>query len=123
EHERNALVAVLSEEGAANKHRNAAAIFPEVFLLVRLKSPGRIQFRQSAQVTLAPFGRGQLAPAYATRNQVFPVISQNAEKGVVGFNDATFAVAHEDSDDVGVDQASNPRFAICDVVIKPRIFE
>src|SRR5262249_29710081 len=43
EHECDALVAALFEKRGANKHWNAAAVFPNIFLLERRNDPCRVQ--------------------------------------------------------------------------------
>ena len=75
EHECEALVTSFLEHRGANKHRDAAAVFPKILLLEGLNDPVELQFSLDEYVALAPFGRGQLGPAHVARNQVFTVIS------------------------------------------------
>src|SRR5215470_8146554 len=72
---------------------------------------------------LALFWRGQHAPAQAARNQVLTVIPDDTEKRVIGLKNSTFEIGNEDPNDVGVDQAPDLSFAICQIEIKPRILQ
>src|SRR5215470_3082760 len=55
EHECDALVAALFEKRGANKHWNAAAVFPNILLLEGWNDPRCVQQCARAQVALAPF--------------------------------------------------------------------
>src|SRR6516165_11729084 len=72
---------------------------------------------------LAPFWRGQSGPAQAARNQVLTVIPDDTEKRVIGLKNSTFEIGNEDANDVGVDQAPNLPFAICQIEIELRILK
>src|SRR5208337_3506080 len=65
EDEHDALVRTLKQR-ASNEHGHAAAVFPEKFLLVWMKNPGRQCSCQSTLVAFSPFGRGQIRPAQST---------------------------------------------------------
>src|SRR3989442_4519776 len=123
ENERDALPAAFFEQRAPNKHGHAAAIFPEILLLVWLKRPSSLQFYHGAFVALAPFGRRQIGPTHSTRNEIFTAVLHHAQKRFVGFDDRTFEVPDEDPQNVGVDQTPNLPFAICEIAIKPRVLE
>jgi hypothetical protein len=71
-------------------------------------------------IPVAPVGRRQVRPSYAARNQVFAIVVQHAKKFVIGLKNATFEIPDENSDDVGVDQAPDFRFAFCEIAVGVR---
>jgi hypothetical protein len=87
------------------------------------KRPGRAQLSHGAFVLLAPLGRRQIGPAQATRNDILAVVLQHAQKRFVGGDDGASEVPNADAQNVGVDQASDLAFAICEIATKPRILE
>src|SRR6266571_1650174 len=89
EDERDALASTFKQR-TSNQHGHAAAIFPEKLLLVWLNSPGGPHARQATFVALATFGRREIRPAHATRDEIFTVVLQHAQKRFVGPNDRTF---------------------------------
>ena len=122
EDEPDALVSTLKQR-TSNQHGHAAAIFPEILLLVWLNRPGSLQFYHGAFVALAPFGRRQIGPTHSTRNEIFTAVLHHAQKRFVGSGDRTSEVPDEDSQNVGVDQPPNLLFAIREIAIKPRILK
>ena len=48
------------------------------------------------------------------------VVVHHAEKCVVGLDDPAVEIPDKDADDVGVDQASNPRFAFREIAVRVR---
>src|ERR1700676_1179873 len=75
EHEYDALVRTLKAR-ASNQHGYAAAVFPEVLLLVT-KNASFKELRQGTFVALVPFGRRQVRPAQSTRNEILTVVLQH----------------------------------------------
>src|SRR6266550_4263105 len=65
EDEHDTLVRTLKAR-ASNQHGYAAAVFPEVLLLV-MKNAGFKELCQGTFVALAPLGRRQVRPAQSTR--------------------------------------------------------
>src|SRR6266704_224812 len=59
EDEHDALVRT-SKRRASNQHGHAAAVFPEILLLVCLKNPSCQELCQGTFVAIAPFGRRQI---------------------------------------------------------------
>src|SRR5229473_7401091 len=123
EHESDTLVPTSLKQRASNQHGHAAAIFPEILFLVWLNRPGSLQFCDGAFVALAPFGRRQIGPAHTTRNESFTTVLQHPQKRFVGPDDRTFKAPDADPQNVGIDQAPNLPFAICEIPIEPRILE
>src|SRR5262249_17417994 len=89
EHEGNALVLVALKHRGANEDGDTTAVLAEILLLERLNGPDRSQFCQRAHVALVPFRRAELRPAHASPVKVFPIISQDTQKRVVGFANLT----------------------------------
>src|SRR6202162_1730414 len=58
-------------------------------------------------IGVTPFGRRQLRPTYATRNEILMVVADHAEKCVVGLDDPAVELPDKDANDVGVDQPSD----------------
>src|SRR5712675_323523 len=76
EHEHDALVRALKPR-ASNQHGHAAAVFPEILLLVCLKNPSCQELCQGTFVALAPFGRRQIRPAQFTRDEILTAVLQH----------------------------------------------
>src|SRR5882724_925571 len=74
EDEHDALVRTLKAR-ASNQHGNAAAVFPEVLLLV-MKNASYKELCQRTFVALPPFGRRQVRPPQSTRNDILTVVLQ-----------------------------------------------
>src|SRR3954469_16513972 len=74
EDEHDALVRILKAR-ASNQHGYAAAVFPEVLLLV-MKNASFKELCQGTFVALAPFGRRQVRPAQSTRDEILTVVLQ-----------------------------------------------
>src|SRR5262249_21207705 len=111
EDERDALFAILFEARHADEHRHAAAVFAEVLLLEGVQAPAPEELGYPLFVAPAPFGGSQGGPVEPTRGEIRAVISHRVEEGVVRLENPAFEIPDEDPDDVGVDQAADPRFA------------
>ncbi len=123
EHESDTLVPVFFEGRHADQHGNTAAVFPKVLLLKRLQTPGHLQLGQPASyIGVTPFGRRQLRPTHATRDDILMVVADHAEKCVVGLDDPAVEIPDKDADDVGVDQAPNLPFAFPQCLLSPLAF-
>src|ERR1700755_2221909 len=70
----DALVGTLKAR-ASNQHGYAAAVLPEVLLLV-MKNASFKELCQGTFVALAPFGRRQVRPAQSTRDDILTVVLQ-----------------------------------------------
>src|SRR5262249_10259447 len=77
EDEHDTLVRTLKPR-ASNQHGHAAAVFPEILLLVCLKNPSCQELCYGAFGALAPFGRRQIRPAQSTRDEILMVVLQHA---------------------------------------------
>ena len=75
EDEHDALVRTLKAR-SSNQHGYAAAVFPEVLLLV-MKNASFKELCQGTFVALAPFGRRQVRPAQSTRDEILTVVLQH----------------------------------------------
>src|SRR5260370_33800085 len=62
EYEHDTLVPTFKQRGS-NHHGHAAAVFPEILLLVWLNRPGCFHFCHGAFVARVAFGRRQIGPA------------------------------------------------------------
>src|SRR6185503_7461687 len=94
-----------------------------VLLLERLQASTHLElWRPALLVTVQPLGWGQVRPA-DTRGEIRSVVADNAEECIVGFTNRTVQVPHKDPDNVRVDQAPNPRFALCKIAIQPGVLE
>src|SRR4029453_1304601 len=122
EDERDALASTFKQR-SSKQHGHAAAILPEQLLLVWLNSPGSLQFSHGPFVALAPFGRRQIRPAHATRDEIFTTVLQHAQKRFVGPDDRTFEIPHEDPQNVGIDQPPNLPFPVREIAIQQRILK
>src|SRR5712671_6252834 len=111
EHECDALVTALFKCCPTNQHGHTATVFSRVFLLERLEPAATFLLFDPCVIPVAPVGRRQVRPPYAARNQVFAIVVHHAKKFVVGLKNATFEIPDENSDDVGIDQTPNLRFA------------
>jgi hypothetical protein len=76
-----------------------------------LDASSRLQLREGLVVDIAPFGRRQLRPPQ--RGEVFPGISDNIEKSLVGFDNPALKIPDYNPDDVRVDQAADPGLRVC----------
>ena len=123
EHECDALVAAPFEQRAANQHGDAAAILAEILLLERPKSPACAEFRHRAVVLLAPLGRREIRPAHTTRHEVFTVVPHDGEKRVIRLENPTVEVPNANPQNVGVNQAADPRFAFREIAVQPAALE
>ena len=57
----------------------------------------------------ARFRGSQFRPAEALRDEIVAAVSSNAEKGFIRVNEPTVRTPDENTDDVGVDQATHSR--------------
>ncbi len=74
-------------------------------------------------VAVEPFRRCEVGPAQAARDEIVTVVSHDAEKRVIGLQNPTSKLPDDDPDDVGVDQASDLRFAFAEIAVQARIFQ
>src|SRR5580704_1388943 len=74
--EYDALVRTLKQR-AADKHWQAAAIFPEQLLLVWQKNPGCQCLCQGTSIALTPFSGRQIVPAQSTRDEILTAVLQH----------------------------------------------
>jgi hypothetical protein len=74
-------------------------------------------------VGTTPFGRCQLPPAQSTRGEIVAAVSHDAEKGFIGINDPTLKNPDEDANDVGVDQAPDPRLPFLKIAIETGVLQ
>ena len=59
----------------------------------------------------------------ATRDEIFTAVSHHVEKRFIGLDNLTFEIPDKDSDNVGVDQAPNLRFAFFEIAVKTGILQ
>lgn len=65
-----------------------------------------------------PLLRHQFRATQSARGEIFAVISHDAKKRVIGFENCTFGLPDEDADDIGVYQAPDFGFASCEIAIQ-----
>src|ERR1700688_2852179 len=111
EHEGDALVAALFKCCPTNQYGHTATVFSGVFLFARREPAAAFLLLDPGVISVAPVGRRQVRPPYAASNQVIVIVVHHAEKFVVGFKNTTFEIPDENSDNVGIDQTPNLRFA------------
>src|SRR5258707_9572072 len=111
EQEFDALVTALFKCCPTNQHGHTATVFSCVFLFERFEPTATFLLLDPGVIPVAPVGRRQVRPPYAARNQVFAIVAHHAKKFVVGLKNATIEIPDENSDDVGIDQALDLRFA------------
>jgi GTPase SAR1 family protein len=88
-----------------------ATVFSRVFLLERLEPAATFLLFDPCVIPVTPVRRRQVRPPYAAGNQVFAIVVHHAKKLIVCLKNATFEIPDENSDDVGIDQAPDLRFA------------
>src|ERR1700692_4846372 len=120
EYEGDAFISVPLENRAGDQYRHAAAVFAKVLFLTRLGGSRRLQLCEGLVVDIAPFGRRQLRPSQ--RGEIFPGISDNIEKGLVGFDDPALKIPDYDPDDVRVDQTADPGLPFAEIVVQAGLF-
>src|ERR1700738_1388546 len=106
QHEGDAFISVPLEKRAGDQHRHAAAVFAIVLLLAGVDGSSGMQLCKGLVVDIAPFGRRQLRPSQ--RGEIFPGISDNIEKGLVGFDDAALKIPDYNPDNIRVDLPPAP---------------
>src|SRR5262249_15885335 len=119
----HSLVPVLLEGGRADKHGYTAAVLPEVLLLEGLQGPALRELWDQPLVAVAPFWRSQVRPAHAAGGEILAVVSHHGEECIIRLENPPLELRNEYADDVGVDQASDPRFAFRELAIEPRILD
>ena len=72
-------------------------------------------------VDIAPFGRRQLRPSQ--RGEILPGISDDIEKGLVGFDDPAVNIPDHNPDDVRVDQTADPSLPLPEIAVETGILE
>ena len=60
-------------------------------------------------VDTAHFGGSQFRPVQALGDEIVAAVTSNVEKGFIRLNDPTVRTPDEDTDDVGIDQATYSR--------------
>src|ERR1700738_144119 len=106
QHEGDAFISVPLENCAGDQHRHAAAVFAKVLFLKRSDGSSRLQLCEGLIVDFPPFGRRQLRPSQ--RGEIVPGISDNIEKGLVGFDNPALKIPNYDPDDVRIDRTTDP---------------
>ena len=83
----DAMLHFVIERSPADKHRNPAAILAEKLLLKGRQRPVDLSCvgNKLLKIAVEPFGWRQIAPPQPTRDQVFTLVADDAEKCVVGF--------------------------------------
>src|SRR6478752_10879051 len=110
------MILAFFEARYTDQHGHTAAIFPEVLLLERLHAPHHLLLRDPPSlVAVEPFRRCEVSPAQAAQDEILTVVSHDPEKRVIGLKNATFEIPDENSNDVGIDQASDLRFAFAEI--------
>src|SRR5690349_12338951 len=118
EHETDTLVPTFFEVRGADEHGHAAAVPPEVLLLVRLRGSGHLQFFNGPFVMVAPFGRRQVRPAKATRDEVLTVVPHDTEECIISLENPTFEIPDVDPNDVRIDQAPDLRLPVLKTAVE-----
>src|SRR6185312_4318664 len=95
-----------------DQHWHTAPAFQEVLLLIGLRCSGCLQRCHTPVVGIAPFGGRQIPPAQSTGDQLLAVVSDDAEKSVVGIDDPIVKIPDEDADDVGINEPPYPRLPL-----------
>src|ERR1700722_7999159 len=72
-------------------------------------------------VALAPVRRGQILPVEAARREVLTVVSDDLEKRVISLENPTIKIPEENANNVGLHEASNLRFALCEIAVQTGI--
>jgi len=88
-----------------------------------LNRPSRLEIRNRAFILLAPFSWRQIGPAHTTGNEIVTTVLQHVEKCIIGLENLPIEIPDEHPNDVGINQPSNPRFALLEVTIKTRVLE
>jgi hypothetical protein len=118
DHERHSLPARSVDCRRADENGHPAAVLAEVLLLERLDGYGRLHLVEGARIALAPFGRRQVRPAHAARQEIGTIVSDHPEECIVGLDDLTIDRPDDDPDDVCVHQAADLRLAL--IQLSPR---
>ncbi len=71
----------------------------------------------------APFRWRQIRPAQAGRDEILAIITNHAEKRVIGFQNAALELPYENADDIGIDQAADLRFPGREVAIQAGVLQ
>src|SRR5438128_3607497 len=87
---------------AADQHRHAATIVPDVLLFKDFTGPGRFNLGRGPFARGLPFGWGHLWPGESSRGDLVPGISHHVEEGIVGLNDLACEIRDQHPDDVRV---------------------
>ena len=124
EHEGHAFVAAVFESGVANEDQHATAVLAEVLLLIVSHGSSPPELLEPLFVTrLDPFGGCHVSPGEAAAEEILSLVSYDPEKRVVGIEYPSVEIPNEDSDDVGVDHATNSGFAFGELSIEIGIFQ
>ena len=115
--------ALFIERCSSNQHRHAAAVFPEVLLLVGLGDSDRRQFSHSLRVPVMPFRRRQLSPAQSTRLQVCLLVSDYPEKRPIRLQNSTVESPDQNPDDIRLGKASEFCSPFLKIAIKAGVFQ
>ena len=115
----NALLSGFVELSRTNQHRHAAPVLPDVFLFIWLKGTGQPHLGRRTLGAVLPFRCGEGSLGDGTVDKVFAVISHDPQERVIDVPKRNVLVLRrpanelpsEDADDVGIDQAPDPRLA------------
>jgi hypothetical protein len=110
EREGDTVVSTLFEQRRTDQHRHATAVFAEIFLLVRLHGPGRLEVRHRQFVAGPPFLGCQIRPTHTGRTDVFAAPLHHLEKCFIGPDNPALKIPGEDPHEICVDQAPDPGF-------------
>src|SRR5262245_46867589 len=107
EHEGDTFLWRSFEHRHSDQYRHTATVPLDVFCLVGMDHSGRLQLGQASLVDNARFGGCQFRPTEALGDEIVAAVSSNLEKGFIRVNDPTVGTPDEDTDDIGVDQATH----------------
>src|SRR6266568_9407094 len=107
----NTLVTAIFKCCPTYQYGHTATVFSREFFFEWLEPAATFLLFDSCVIPVAPVGRRQVRTPHAARNQVFAFVAHHAKKFVVGLKNATVEIPDENSDDVGIDQALDLRFA------------
>ena len=123
EHESDRLVSSFFDRRRTQQNGDAAAVFPEVFLLNRQPDPSPFVLFDPLCVALAPVPGGQILPVDAARREVLTVVSDDPEKRIIGLENRTIEVPDEDADNVGFHEAPDLRLAFRQVAVEMGVLQ
>jgi hypothetical protein len=123
DHAGDSLVLAALEARDADEHRDAAAVLAEVLLFERLQGPCRFQLGGEPLLAFEPLRRRDVGPVQSRSDQIGALEAEHVQEGVVRLDDPAPELPDHDTDDVGVDQAPDPRFALGEVAVEASVLE